>query len=78
MNQQEDIQKEAKEIMDNFIKALKGIELEDEYNLERDISTRQELNNSPQANDEFKQKFLSNANKVSGDYIVANKGKWVK
>ena len=72
------IKNEAKEIMNNFMNALSNIEVEDEFILNRDSSYREELKNEKRINDEFKNKFLSNAPKTSGDAILANKGEWTK
>ncbi len=68
---------EAKEIMDNFIKALSKIEVENEYMNNRDVSLREEtIVNSLDEN--FKNIFLKNAPNTSGDAILANKGEWTK
>ncbi len=74
---EDDIKKEAKEIMDKFMNALSNIEVEEEYNLIRDETFRDEekpLN----LDEEFKNGFLSNAPKTSGDAVLANKGEWTK
>lgn len=71
------IKKEAKEIMDNFMTALSDIDVEEEFILNRKTSTRNEKKGKI-ANEDFKQRFLSNAPKVKGDAIVANKGSWVE
>lgn len=73
----EKIKTEAKEIMDNFMNALADIEVEEEFNLTRKNSFREE-NNGNKPNEQFKQKFLENAPKISGNSIVANKGEWTK
>jgi len=72
------IKSEAKEIMDNFMKALDKIEVEEEFLLERESSFREETKEKSQLDESFKQKFLSNANKTKGDAILANKGEWVE
>lgn len=74
---EERIKKEAKEIMDNFMSALKDIEVEEEFILERDMTYREETQGNV-ADEDFKQRFLSNAPKTSGDAILANKGSWVE
>jgi len=74
----EKIKKEAKEIMDNFMSALNNIEVEDEFLLLRENSYRDENVQILKSDDEFKQRFLSNANKTQGNAIVANKGAWVE
>jgi SpoVK/Ycf46/Vps4 family AAA+-type ATPase len=73
----EEIRKEAKKIMDNFMNSLKDIEVEENYQNHRDNSLRQEGEVINDINKEdFKNRFLSNAPKVSGDSILANKGEW--
>ena len=74
---QDSIQKEAKQIMDNFMKALDKIEIEQDFILERDNCFREE-GNGKEVDEDFRQRFLSNAPKISGDAILANKGEWVE
>lgn len=77
MVDQDSIRKEAKEIMDNFMKALKDIEVEEEFILEREACFREE-GEGVELDEEFKQRFLANAAKTNGDAILANKGAWVE
>ena len=74
---QEKVKEEAKQIMDNFMDALKDAELEEEFILERKECMREE-GDSADLDEDFRQRFLSNAPKVNGNAIVANKGKWVE
>ena len=77
MVDKESIKAEAKEIMDNFMSALSDIDLEEDFILERDMCIREEgVGDLP--DEDFKQRFLSNAPKTSGDAILANKGDWTK
>jgi len=70
------IKKEAKLIMDNFMDSLNNIQVENEFNLIRSKSYRTE---DSQDNDEdFRNIFLFNAPKSTGDAILANKGEWTK
>ena len=70
------IKKEAKLIMDNFMDSLNNIQVENEFNLIRSKSYRTE---DSQDNDEdFRNIFLFNAPKSTGDTILANKGEWTK
>ncbi len=71
------IKQEAKDIMDNFMKALDKIEVEEEFLLERKESFREESKKITKTDETFKQRFLSNAAKTKGDAILANKGAWV-
>ncbi len=73
----ESVKLEAKQIMDNFMEALSEIDLEENFVLERDACIREEKDGDCCDND-FKQRFLSNAPKTSGDAILANKGEWNK
>ncbi|MFW5704877.1 MAG: hypothetical protein ACOCXG_03450 [Nanoarchaeota archaeon] len=73
---QEAIKKEAKQIMDNFMKSMKGIEVEDDFLIERKNSFRKE-EKEEKVDEEFKQRFLKNAPKTKGDAILAEKGSWV-
>lgn len=71
------IKAEAKEIMDNFMNSLAKIDVENNYIKEREVSLRNETN--PNLNNgDFKNRFLSNAPRTSGDAILANKGEWTK
>jgi len=74
--EQEDIKKEAKEIIDNFSKALKGVEKIEFKGVERDRKLRQET--KIECDPEFRKAFFDNAPKKSGDWIKAEKGAWKK
>ncbi len=71
----EEIKKEAKQIMDNFMGALSDIEIEEEFSLKRDECYRKEKEGDKTDSD-FQNRFLNNAPKSSGNAIVANKGEW--
>ena len=73
----EKVKEEAKEIMDNFMNALCDIEVEEEFNLKRDTSYRDEKTPS-KSDEDFRQRFLNNAPKISGSAVLANKGEWTK
>jgi len=72
------IKLEAKKIMNNFMDALSNIKVEDEFILYRNNSIREENKNPNKLNEDFKNRFLTNAPKTSGDSILANKGEWTK
>lgn len=74
---QEEIKKEAKQIMDNFMEALGDIKVEEDFNLQRSDSLREETK-ADALDEDFQQRFLSNAPKTSGNAILANKGEWTK
>ena len=73
----EQIKKQAKEIMDNFVNAMGNIEVEENFTLKREKSYRNDGNGQP-LDENFKQRFLKNAPKTKGDAILANKGEWTK
>lgn len=73
----EKIKIEAKEIMDNFMNSLSDIEVEEEFELLRENCYREELG-IKESDEDFKQRFLSNAPKTNGNAILANKGAWVE
>jgi len=78
------IKKEAKEIMDNFLKELKNIEVEKDYKNFRDENLRDEKEVNKDIKEdilekkEFRKRFLKNAPKNSEDYIITKKGDWIK
>ena len=69
------IAQDAKKIMDNFMSALKDVEVEEEFILERAECFREEGQGS-EVDEGFRQRFLSNAPKVNGDAVLANKANW--
>lgn len=73
----EEIRDEAKNIMDNFMSSMEGIEVEEEFLLHRDSEWREE-GGGRETSQDFKQEFLSNAPSTDGEAILAEKGKWQK
>jgi Asp-tRNA(Asn)/Glu-tRNA(Gln) amidotransferase C subunit len=69
------IKNDAKKIMDNFMKSMKNIEVEEEYTMVRNECFREE-GEGTETDEDFRQRFLSNAPKVSNEAILANKGDW--
>lgn len=72
----EEIKKDAQKIMNNFMDEMKDIQVEDDFILERETCFREE-GTGTEPDENFKQRFLSNAKRTSGDAILANKGDWV-
>ena len=72
---EKEIAQDAKKIMDNFMSALEKIEVEEEFILDRDECFREETQGS-EVDESFRQRFLSNAPKVNGDAVLANKANW--
>jgi len=74
------IEKEAKEILDKFAKALEKVEKESdkEIFIEREEFERHEkninLSNKPDNN--FKKRILDNSPNHDEDFIIAEKGSW--
>lgn len=74
------IEKQAKEILDKFAKALEKVEKgkedsEKESYVEREEFERDE-NNGNCCEDGFKQKILENSPNHDEDFIIAEKGSW--
>lgn len=73
----ENIEHEAKAIMDKFMQAMKDVEVEEDFILERESCFREE-GQGVEVDENFRQRFLANAPKTSGDAIIAKKGSWVE
>jgi len=69
-----DILKQAKNIMDEFAKALNAVELDEEVGIEREEQTRKAV--VADSNSEFIKRFLKNAPKTKEGYILAERKKW--
>jgi len=75
---QETIQKQAKEILDKFSKELDKVkEQVGETFVEREEDRREE-GEGKEGDSYFRETMLKNAPSKEGDFIVAEKGKWVK
>ena len=72
----EKILKQAKSLMDSFIKEMEKIDEIKEFFIERDESLRQAT--PKESNQEFHKLFLENAPAVKRNQIQAEKGKWKK
>jgi len=73
-SEQEEIKKEAKEIMKRFgaeLKKIKGIEFE---GVKRKEQLREET--KAECEKEFRKGFFENLPKKEGDWVKAEKGKW--
>jgi hypothetical protein len=84
---QDKIEKEAKQILDKFAKALEKVEKEYELNfyVEREEFERIEIASSESKdsenstfadNSDFKQRILENAPNKDENFIIAEKGGW--
>jgi len=65
---------QAKEIMDEFAKALEVVQLDEEVGIERDQQTRE--GEASDSDVDFIERFQKNAPKTKDGYIVAEKRKW--
>lgn len=72
---QKEIEKTAQQIMDNFLEAMKDIEVEEDFINRYDQCLREEKSGID-TNEEFKQQFLNNAPQTKGDAIITEKGAW--
>jgi len=68
------IEKQAKEIMDNFLAALGREEFHCDIGSERKNNMRE--NGKNEENLLFRKRMLKNAPKTNGEYIQAEKKKW--
>jgi len=73
---QEQIKKQAKQIIDNFVSALEKIEVEEEV-VERQEDRRQEKE-PVESDSDFRKIMLENSPETKNECIVAEKGKWTK
>ena len=72
---QEKIKRQAKAVMDDFIKALDKVgEISGEVGIERDEMTRVAKPNKPDS--DFRERMLKNAPKKDDGQILAEKKRW--
>lgn len=77
-DEKKEILEQAKEIMDNFHRALDKVENETvEVKVERDECERKETKANI-ASEEFRKAMFKNAGKIKDDCIEAERGKWVE
>jgi predicted Asp-tRNA(Asn)/Glu-tRNA(Gln) amidotransferase subunit C len=72
------IEKEAKQILDKFAKALEKVEEEKDldFHIDRDEFERLEGKEGCKADDNFKKRFLENAPKHDEDFVIGERGSW--
>ncbi len=73
MNELE-IKKQAKKVMDSFVKALDKVKVEERFGSERKIFLREKL--KKQEDKDFQENMLANAPKTKGNLIIAEKKSW--
>jgi len=71
-----EIRRQAKRIMDNFVRALEKVKVE-ESKVERDEDRREEKDGIS-CNDDFRKIMLKNAPDVKDGCIQGEKGEWVE
>jgi len=74
---QEQIKKQAKQILDNFASALASVEKEvkEDEGVERDEFERKEGDGNEREED-FKKNLLKNAPEKDDDFIITDRGNW--
>lgn len=71
------IKTEAKKIMDNFMDAMQNIQVDESFEIKKEVCFREE-GDGDEFDEDFQQRFLKNAPKTSGTAIVSRKGDWTK
>ena len=72
---EEAIRKQAKAIMDDFVRALERVgDLKEGFGIERDEFVRKPKKCTPDS--DFRGRMLGNAPKTRGDYILTERKKW--
>jgi len=71
------IEKQAKEILDKFAKALNKVKADDQqFYVDREEFERKEGEGKECTG--FKEKLLDNAPRKNSDFVIAEKGEWKK
>lgn len=70
----EEILEEAKKIMDDFVKELDSIELDEDFGIEREKETRTKFESV--VDKDFRERVFKNAPKIKDEFIVAEKKDW--
>ncbi|MBI2109829.1 hypothetical protein HYT58_01495 [Candidatus Woesearchaeota archaeon] len=70
-----EIEKQAKRIMDDFLKALKEVDEDMDFSIKRDEFTRAE--GRANCDEDFRKRFLENAPRKNKEKIIMEKGKWI-
>ncbi len=65
--------KDAKKIMDLFMKELSRVKSKEDFSIVRNKQTRQGM---PKTNKKFKERILENAPLKDDDFIIAEKKHW--
>ncbi|MBI2451558.1 hypothetical protein HYV50_00600 [Candidatus Pacearchaeota archaeon] len=74
---QEEIKKQAREILDKFSKTLAKVEFkEKKIEREKEAGGFREEGEGKEVDPDFRKRFFENAPKTEGDFIIAEKKKW--
>ena len=77
MTQEDQIKAQAKQIMDDFMQAMRDVEVEDRFTLTREQCFREEgEGDEPDA--AFRERFLNNAPMRRGNGIFVKKAEWLE
>ncbi len=69
------IQKEAKQILENFAKSLEKVKFK-ESKVKEQLGGFREEQEGKEADPDFRKRFFDNAPQKDGDFIIAEKKKW--
>lgn len=72
-----EIEKKAKKIMDDFAKTLEKLPVRKEGVVEREIFEREE-GDGRKCDSDFRDLMFENASKKDKEFIIAEKGSWIK
>jgi predicted Asp-tRNA(Asn)/Glu-tRNA(Gln) amidotransferase subunit C len=73
------VEKEAKEILDKFAKALGRVgEKDKQFFVDREEFEREESGGEGVCDESFKERLLDNAPRKNSDFVIAEKGEWKK
>ena len=75
MLKQEEILKQAKKIMDEFVSALEKVKVKESFGAKRTEQTRTPAKECPDSA-EFRKRMFKNAPKVKDDYLIMEKKEW--
>ncbi len=74
--EKEEIRREARKILDNFVFALEKVGKVKGKSFKRELGGFREEGKGEKCDDDFRKSMFSNAPEVRGDCIIAEKKKW--
>ena len=72
---QEDILKQAKKIMDEFVSALDKVKVKEKFGAQRELQTRVPAKDCADSA-EFRKRIFKNAPKIKDEYFMMEKKEW--